>query len=446
MPTPAPRGPKGYPILGLLPHFLRDPFSYLETLQPCGDVVKVNLFMKDLYYVFRPDGIEQVLIKQKETFSKGPFFDRVKLLFGEGLLTSEGQLWQQQRARMAHSFKPKMVDSYIAPMAQTVSSSLDTWEATPQGTVHVIDEAMMGLTLELALQALFGTSAGDDAKTVGRAFQTISEFFASGTEHVLQLPLWLPLPHNLRFKRAYKELEQVVTRIVEQRQETGKLGDDLLGALLEGVDEEGKGMSQAQLHDELRTLLLAGHETTALGLTFALWLLAGHPEIQQALSEEVRSQCPNRPVQDGDLAHLPLTEGVFKEAMRLYPPAPVTLRHAEAETELCGYHIPAKADIVLPIWSIQRDERYFPEPSAFKPERWNKEWEKSLPRFAYFPFGGGPRICIGMRMAMREGVLILAEACRRFHFKRLDNKPLNLMPSITMKLKEPVKLLIQPIV
>tara|TARA_B100000609_G_C17222385_1_gene441180 strand:+ start:7116 stop:8444 length:1329 start_codon:yes stop_codon:yes gene_type:complete len=429
-----PPGPKGLPFIGMAHVFFRDVMEYIKMLPPYGDVVQVPVAGHKMIYMLHPDHIQYVLIKNRDNFVKGKFFERTKLIFGDGLVTSEGELWKAQRKKMAPAFQHRHVDTFAEPIAETVSTLFESYPS--EGHISVESE-MMAVTLEIALQILFGTHAGQDVEVVGRAFSQMSEFFASASETFLPLPIWLPTPANRGFQRSFNELEGVVTRIIEERKGASEQRSDLLGLLLQ--DEEGHGvMEDLQLRDEIRTLLLAGHETTALGLTYAAWFLSGEPERQEKMAAEINAITGGGPVRGEHFEALTSVEQVFKEAMRLYPPAPITMRESVNEDEIGGYHIPAGANIVIPMLLMHRDPRWFDEPEVFKPERWTPAFEKSLPRFAYFPFGGGPRVCIGSRMAMLEGVLVLAELIRRFQLTRTQDKLPKLMPSITLRLMKPL--------
>lgn len=433
---PTPPGPKGLPFIGMAHVFFRDLMEYLAEIPKHGDVVQVVLAGQKMIYLLKPEYVEHVLIKNRENYTKGKIFERTKLIFGEGLVVSEGELWKTQRKRMAPAFQPRHVDAFADPIAAATSQLFEHYKS---GDTIPVDVDMMAVTLEIALQILFGTRAGDDVEVVGRAFGQMSEFFASASEAFLPLPIWVPTPSNLGFRKSYKELESVVTRIINERKATADPRHDLLGLLMS--DEGGYGeMEDQQLRDEIRTLLLAGHETTALGLTYAFWLLAGDPEMQDALATEIQAVTGGGPVRGEHYQQLGFAERVFKEGMRLYPPAPVTVREPVEDDAIGGYRIPAGTNVVIPMMMMQRDPRLFEEPMEFRPERWTPEFEKQLHRFAYFPFGGGPRICIGMRMAMMEGVIVLAEMVRRFRLERTQAELPKLMPSITMRPTAPVYL------
>lgn len=435
-----PPGPKGWPIVGMAPMFFKNVMEYIKVLPQHGDVVQVKLAGMTFIYILHPDGVEHVLVKARENYTKGKLFERSKLLFGEGLVASEGELWKKQRKRMAPAFQPKHVDSFRDAIAISSAESIDAYQ---DGGIKYIDTEMMALTLEIALRILFGTSSGSDVTVVGEAFTEISEYFASATGGFLPIPMWVPTPGNLRFKKAYNKMEQVVTRILHERQAQAEPGTDLLGLLL-ACDEEEEPMAEQQLRDEIRTLLLAGHETTALGLTYAIWFLSGDPALQDAVFDEVSALTKGGRVEGSHYEDLTLCHQIFKESMRLLPPAPVTTRSPIHDDEIGGYDIPAGSTLIISMILTQRDPRWFNNPEEFLPERWTPEFEKSLPRFAYFPFGGGPRICIGQRMAMIEGILALAELLRRFRIERVEEELPKLIPSITLRPSRPIPFRLVP--
>jgi cytochrome P450 len=425
-------GPKGIPVLGMAPAFLRDPFAYVESLRPHGPVVKVSLGTRQLVYILEPELVAEVLLRNSKNHTKGQFMERGKIVFGEGLVSSEGELWRRQRALMAPSFHPRAIGGFTTPMLREISNFFDNIAAGERA----IDEDMNSLTLRLALLLLFGTTAGADAQRITQAFREMSEYFASAEELLLPLPMSIPTPGHRRFNRAFQSLESVVTRIIAERRRRGEVGTDLLGQLLAARGEDGQAMSEAQLHDEVRTLVLAAHETTAIGLSCTLFLLASHPECQDRLHAELNDSGSDS---NGNAA-FPQVEAAFKEGLRLYPPVPIIFREPIVEEALGGWQIPAGTTLGLPPWAIQRDPNLYVDPTVFRPERWTREMEAGLHRFAWFPFGGGPRVCVGAALAMQEGRLILAELLRRWRVELSPKSSLQLFPAITLRPKQPIYL------
>jgi cytochrome P450 len=291
--------------------------------------------------------------------------------------------------------------------------------------------------MEVVAEVLFGASVGPaEVHLVREAMETINEFLASSPEAMLQIAEWVPTPRNARVRRAIGQIDALIYGIIARRR-AGEQRDDLLGTLLAAQDEDGANMSDRQLRDEAVTLFLAGHETTALLLAHTLYLLSKHPAIERRLLAEIDEVLGGRRPTAADVKTLPYTDRVLKEVMRLYPPAWTTGREAAESFELRGYTIPQGAQILLSQWVVHRDPRWFPNPEGFDPDRWEPERAAGLPKFAYFPFGGGPRVCIGNHFAMTEATLILAMVLQRFRLELLPGQRLLLKPSVTLRQKGP---------
>mgnify|MGYP000707355496 CR=1 FL=1 len=426
-------GPKGIPILGMDLEFSKDPFAYAKQVGRFRPVAAVPFPGMKLVYVLEPELVEQVLVRESKRFRKGAFMSRVEIVFGEGILLAEGDAWKQQRRRMAPAFTKKAVREMSEAIGPLAVERLEDWK---DGEVRDLHVDMMGLTLEVVLRVLFGTGAsGDDLATVRTAFHDIAEHFAGLSELVVSIPLWVPTPGNLRFKRARADLDGVVSRILGERRASGEHGTDLLGRMLTAADSEGTPLDEAQLQDEVRTLLLAGHETTAVALTTACFMLAQHPDSQAWAHQELDAI-------EGPITvdtPLPRLSAILDEAMRLFPPAPVFPREPIEDVQLGEHTIPAGTTLIIPPFILHHDERFFAEPEVWKPERWTPELRDALPRFAYFPFGGGPRICIGVHLALAEARIVLAELLRRHTLSPAPGAAMKLVPSITMRPSEPVE-------
>lgn len=434
---PAIPGPKGLPIVGMLFEFQKGWQSYIQKVATFGDVVRVPFPFGDLIYVMHPDDVAHVLHHNQKNYWKGRQMAQGKPLFGEGLLLSEGDLWRRQRLRMAPAFTRARIDALAPRMAERIVETVGAWKADE---TRAISADMMALTLSVALDALFSAAAAQHIERVGSAFQIISDYVVRPAQFFGGLPTWIPTPANLRYNRAYADLQAVVDQILAERRARGVAGDDLLGLLLEGEDDAGERMDDRLLHDELRTLLVASHETTSLALTYSLWLLAGHPEIQEQVAGEALRVTDGQPVRAEHGAALSLTEGTLKESMRLYPPVPVLWRENYKEDTLGGYTIPPASNVIVGTIYTHRDARWFSDPDRFDPGRWTPEEEARRPRWSYYPFGGGARVCIGMGMAMTEARLALAEILRRFRVERVDPGELELVPSMTFRPSGPVHL------
>lgn len=428
-------GPRGWPVLGMAPAFQSDPFAYAAEVSRHGDLVRVPFPGQPLVYVLAPELIEQVLVRDAKSYCKGRFFSRVGIVFGEGILLAEDEAWKRQRRRMAPAFTHKAVQALaqcVGPMAVDLAHDWAV-EGPESRDIHA---DMTAVTVEVALRTLFSTGLSpDELDQVRAAVRDISAHFARTAEVLLPLPLWVPTPANRRFQKARACLDGVVARVLGERREAEHLGTDLLGRLLAASADAGDPLTEAQLQDEVRTLILAGHETTAVALTVTLWHLARHPEVQSWVHEEVDAVAGPVAVDQP----LPRVEAVLDESMRLIPPAPAFPRETRTEVELGGHTLPAGTTMMIAPFVTQRRDAWFDEPEVWRPTRWTPELRDALPRFAYFPFGGGPRICIGMHLARVEARVVVAELLRRFSLAPAnDSDALPLWPSITMRPTGPV--------
>lgn len=431
--TPPP-GPRGLPLLGNLLEFSRDVLgAYDNWARRYGDVVALRLGAWPAVLLNHPDHVEYVLVKNPHNFIKFPFFFRhVRAIFGQGLLTSEGAFWLRQRRLAAPAFHPQRLAGYGESMVRSTERTIETWRPDEARDVHA---DAMALTLRIAAKTLFDTEVERNVAGIGQAFGAITEEIAVRIRRPFRIPDAIPTPGNLRYRRGVGRIDRLVTAIIRERRAQGEDRGDLLSLLMLARDEDGQPMSDPQLRDEVITLLLAGHETTALALSWTWYLLAHHAEADAAVAAEVRHVLGGRAPTVGDLPRLRFTEQVVTEAMRLYPPAWGFGREALADCEIGGHAIPAGTTIIISPWVLHRDPRFFEHPTEFRPERWGGDFARQLPRFAYIPFGGGPRICIGNRFAMMEAVLILATVAQHFQLQWQGTRPVVPLPSITLRPK-----------
>ena len=433
-PEPAQLAPgrKGNLILGVMPEFNRDALAFIEQSRDYGDVVRMRFFYLTVYFLYNPDHIEYVLSTNAKNFIKSrslrtPFFRR---LVGNGLLTSEGEEWKRQRRLAQPAFHRQRISGYGEVMVEYADRMISAWN---QDEVRDIHRDMMRLTLEVVVKTLFDADISGEADKVGRVLSKMVKPFASQATVKWILDNRLPTPTNRRFHADAREIDNIVYRLIAERRSSGADQGDLLSMLLAAQDEDGSRMTDRQLRDEVMTLFLAGHETTALTLSWAWYLLAQNPEVEKNFHAELDEVLEGRLPGVADLPRLKYVEKIAKESMRLYPPAYGVGREAIKEFELGGYRIPAKAQLFMFQWVTQRDPRYFSEPNRFYPERWTEEFSNSLPKYAYFPFGGGPRACIGNYFAMMEVVLLLATIGQRFQFSLLPEHKVSLMPSMSLR-------------
>lgn len=378
-----------------------------------GDVVHFRVGPIHFYQLTHPDHIQEVLVKKAKKFRK-PF--RLKQVFGRfegsGLVVSDGELWSRQRRLVQPAFQPARLQSYASAVLRHTGEMIDRWG--PHTEVNVSDE-MIRLTLRIVTQTLFSTTVEDVIDRIGEAVAAIQEMSIVELGRTVPLPLWWPGRLQSRARRAIAFLDELVRRIIRERRASGMQHDDLLGRLLAAVDTEGdgRGMSDQQARDEVMTLLLAGHETTAVALSWTAFLLARYPEIQQSIAADVRTILGGRPAEHADLPRLAAVERVFQESMRLYPPIYFFSREVAETVEVAGYEMAPPSQVLLSPYLTHHDPRWFAEPERFDPERFAPENEERLPACAYFPFGAGPRACVGRGLAMMEGTFILASLLQR---------------------------------
>ncbi|MDN5698372.1 MAG: cytochrome P450, partial [Rubrobacter sp.] len=380
-----------------------------------------------------PNDIEQVLVTDNRNFDKDRDTRHALRFLGDGLLTSEGSFWRRQRRLMQPAFHRERVEAYAEVMVSYAERMLTGWR---DGEVRDIHEEMMRLTLEIVARCLFDADVAAEARDVGEALDAVMEHSTEqGAGALLSrvVPEAVPTPRNLRLRRAIRRLDEVVHRIIERRRASGEDPGDLLSMMLRAEDEDGKRMSDKQLKDEVLTIVTAGHETTALALSWTFFLLSEHPEVEAKLLEELDNVLGGRAPAVGDLTQLRYATAVVKESMRLYPPVWAIGREATEDCEVGGYQVPAGTQMFISQWVVHRDGRLFEKPEAFRPERWLDGSERELPKFAYFPFGGGPRLCIGKPFAEMEAGLLLAAIARRFRLTAVAKRRPLPQPSITLR-------------
>jgi cytochrome P450 len=402
-----------------------------------GDISFWQFLHVSTYFFEHPDQVEEVLVTQYRSFTKGIGVRANPELFGNGLLTSEGDFWLRQRRLSQPAFHRTRINAYADIMAREAERMLDRWRDGQQLDIH---REMMETTLAIATRTLFGVDLGDKMPVVAAAMNAFVRQNAGLS--VWRLFFKLPTPRRYRFLRGVRELDKIVYGIIHQRR-AGGLGEDLLSDFLRAQDTDGSSMTDRQLHDEVMTMLLAGHETTALALSWAWYLLATHPEAQAQLHDEVDRVLAGRWPSAADVSDLPFTNRVVRETLRLYPPAWVLSRRAAEDVEIGRYQVPAGSNIVVSPWVTHRDARFFPEPLAFEPDRWTAEFEQALPKFAYFPFGGGPRACIGNNFALMEAAVLLAAVAQRYSITMAPGADVEPMASITLRPQDGVLVRLQ---
>lgn len=428
MPQVSPPGPKRNSLIGYSLMAGAGPLENLRQLTSTyGDVISWRVLGSPTYLFVHSKSVESVLVTHHRSFTKGRGTLANSELFGNGLLTSEGEFWLRQRRLSQPAFNHARIRTYATTMAQQAELAMRNWS---DGQILDIHASMMETTLAIAAATLFGADVGPATATISEALRTIG-YQNSGLRFWQQV-FKIPTLSRWRYLRAVKRLDKVVYGIIHERRNGGG-SNDLLSELLRARDEDGARMTMQQLRDEMMTMLLAGHDTTALALSWTWMLLAKHPEIERRLHQEVDSMLCGRIPNACEVSDLVYTNQIIREAMRLYPPAWLITRRAVQAVEIDGYQIPQGANVLLSPWLTQRDERFYEKPDIFDPERWSNDRAKTLPKFAYFPFGGGPRICIGSGFALMEAAILLASIAQRFRFELIPNQELEPWPSITLR-------------
>jgi cytochrome P450 len=425
---------------GSFKNYSRDPLNFLTALsREYGDIVTMRFYNFRVYYVSHPDYIEEVLVNQARKFIKGRILRANKGLFGNGLLTSEGEFWLRQRRLAQPAFHRARIAAYGETMVRFTERLIAGWR---DGETRDIHAEMMRLTLQIVAKTLFDADVDDDAQQVGRALEAIMDF-NSDFRRLILTPAWLPTLRNFRAALAIRRLNKIIYRIIDQRRATGGDAGDLLSMLLHAQDEDGSRMTDRQLRDEVITLFLAGHETTALALSWTWWLLAQNSQAEAKLHAELDTVLAGRSPTLEDLPKLRYTDHVITESMRLYPPAWGMARLAIEDAEIGGYRIPKGSGVSLSQWVVHRDPRWFDVPEEFRPERWEGDLLKRLPRFAYFPFGGGPRQCIGNSFALMEAALLLATIAQKFRVRLVPNQQVEPVASITLRPRHGIRVTLE---
>ena len=443
--------PPGHWLWGHLRERAHNPLElFLGSRQRLGDVVRYRMGPIFVEHLTHPDHVKHVLADASARYTKGTVFDKTRPLVGNGLLTAEGDFWKRQRRLSQPAFHKDRLAALGTMMTDTIEQTLEGWErAAGAGESVPVFRDMMRLTLTVAVRALFGVEGGERLREVGDAFTAALEVTNERIISPLPYMPWLyrlPTPANHSFSRALETLDTIVNGIIAQRRAQGDAGqrDDLLGMLMVACDADtGDAFDDAQLRDEVMTLLLAGHETTATALAWTFHLLTQHPEVEERLHAEVDAALGGRVPTVEDLPRLRYVGCVFEEAMRLYPPIWALPRVPLEDDVVGGFRIP-KGDIVLLLpYVTHRHPDFWPEPGRFLPERFLPENTRERPRWAYLPFGGGQRQCIGNAFAMMEAQFILARVASRYRLRGMEGVPVLPEPHVTLRPKGPMPMRVE---
>lgn len=444
--TNLPPGPKARFIFDTLAKFNRDPFGFLMSCaKEYGDIVylpNLQLSGSGVYILNHPDFIETVLGANSSHFRKPHnAMGSYKRLFGNGIIVSEGDVWRRQRRLLQPAFHRERIATYANIMVDYTNRMLARWQYSE---IRDISHEMGRLITEIIAKTLFDIDLVGKGKEVDSALTEILKYFARRTStRTVALLDNFPTPGNLRYKKAVQRLETIISSIIEQQRASGEDRGNLLSMLINIQDEDGRHMTNQQLLDEVKNLFLAGNDTTAQVLTWSLYLLSQHPEIEAKLAVELQSAPTSLTFED--LPRLHYTEMIVMEAMRLYPPAWLIGRTVIRECEIGEYLLPVGALIMISQWVVHRDPLYFDQPEVFNPDRWADGLAKRIPTYAYFPFSSGPRVCIGRSFAMMGVVLLLATIARKFKLTLAPGQKVTLWPSIPLRPKNGLNMLLSKV-
>ena len=425
-----PPGPKGTLIGGSLHEFTSRRLDFfLDVAREYGDLASFRFGPRRVFLASHPDLIEQVLVTDARHYIKHFGARMYSPVLGNGLVTSEGDFWLRQRRLAQPAFLKNRVLTYAPVMGELTRKMLANWRTGLEVDVHY---QFSSLTSAIALKTLFGLDDQDDRESFVGSLRTAFDLMSARFRTLLRFPYWVPTPANRKLKRAITKLNAVVDGFIAAGRSRKEPGDDLLSRLIHAQDDDGSRMTDRQLRDEAMTLYLAGHETTALTLTWSWYLLSQHPRVEEKLVAEWSRVLGGRTPTPDDLPNLPYTDAVITEAMRVYPPVYLIGREATCDLELGGYRIKKGHTVFMSQWVSHRDPRYFPDPEEFRPERWLDGLAKRLPKYAYYPFGGGPRVCIGNTFALMEAAVILAAVGQRYRFTVQPDAIIDVNPQITL--------------
>jgi len=440
-------GPRGYALLGSLLDIRRDRLRFLmDVTREFGDVVRFRMGPKTFHLINQPDGIKHVLQDNYRNYHKGIGLAQAEPLLGKGLLTSEGEFWLNQRRLMQPAFHPQRIMEFAPAITDATGSMLERWQTCAKHEQPLdISLEMMGVTLDILGRTLLGTDIYSEADAVGDAFALALKQAIRHMVAIFNLPESVPTPRNLRFRKALGTLDKVVYGMIDERRREEKGNGDLISTLLAHDDGTGKSVSDKQLRDEVMTILLAGHETTAMALTWTWYLLSLNPTVEHQLQRELSEVLGGCEPTFEALPNLKYAKMVFEEAIRLYPPVWLIPRTAVKDDEIGGYYIPAGSGVLVSPYSMHRNPEFWENPEVFDPERFSVEGWTNRPYYAYFPFGGGPRSCIGSSFGITEALLIIAMVAQRYRLRLVPGHPVKPEPLLTLRPRQGVLMTLQEV-
>ena len=427
-------GPKGAPLVGSTLEFQRAPLDFcLRQKARYGDLVRFRVALQDWYLLSDVEEIHRVLVTDAARFWKPKLAKRLwRPFIGEGLLASDGERWKRQHKLVLPGFHRARVESYATTMVDLARRATEGWRP---GERRDFANDMSDLTLAIVSKTLFDVDVHGDARRVGQAIAAIQDALVAHINNPIPVPAWWPSETNKKKVRALRDVREVVKKFIDDRRTSGKDRGDLLSTLVFAEDEGGARMSDTELHDEAMTLFFAGHETTSTALTWTWYLLARHPEVEERLYAEIQSAVGDRALTVGDLGRLPYLEMVVKESMRMHPSVWSYMREPIADYRIGDVVLPKGSLVFICVYAVHRDARNFQDPDVFRPERFEKESEKKIPRGAYVPFAAGPRVCLGKTFAMMEARLVLGTLLQRARPRIPRGWEAELFPQISLRPK-----------
>jgi cytochrome P450 len=429
--------------LGSLLRFRNQPLTVLEEAARLGDLSNIPFGPRALLLVSHPDLVHEVLVEKAGSFYKTRQLKKIfAASLGQGLLTSDGDYWRRQRKLVQPAFHHKRIEAYAQTMVEYAERMMQDWAA---GEAREVDHDMMKLTLGIVSKTLFNADTSAEADKLGEAITVGQEITIKQFNAIFTPPAWLPTRENKLAEWSLNTINETVMGFIQERRKTGEDKGDLLSMLLLSRDEDGSGgMTDKQARDESFTLFVAGHETTANALTWTWWLLSQSPDKRATLHRELDTVLAGRPPTAQDLAKLPYLDQVIKESMRIRPPVWITSREPIEDVKIGGHLVKKGGFVGVSPWTMHHDARFYDAPQEFRPERWTPAFEKQLPKFAYFPFGGGPRVCIGNQFALMEAKLVLATVAQRWTLDYAGAGDPGLSPLITLRPKHGMPMRITP--
>ncbi|MEV7780113.1 cytochrome P450 [Kitasatospora sp. NPDC088351] len=441
-----PPGPSRRRTLDLLTRMARDRLSVMTwAARTYGDAVRLPLGPKTLHFFNHPDHARRVLADNGANYHKGIGLTHARRALGDGLLTSEGALWRQQRRTIQPAFQPKRLAQQAAAVGEEAEKLVARLLARPPGEPVDIRQEMTGLTLGVLGRTLLDADL-DAYEGIGEHFETVQDQAMFEMMSLGAVPTWIPLPGQTRFRRARAELERITATLAAERASASTGGrDDVLSRLVESSRDDPPAVRRLRVRDELVTLLLAGHETTASTLSWTFHLAARHPQVWERLHEEAVEVLGDRPVGIGDVHRLGYTTMVLQEVMRLYPPVWILPRKALAEDEIGGYRVPAGADVLICPYTLHRHPEFWDHPNRFDPERFTPERAAHRSRYSYLPFGAGPRVCVGSGLGMMEAAVVTAAVARRVRLTEVPGYPVVPEPMLTLRVRGGLPMTVRPV-